>query len=70
MARVGDRVVRIKDVGTGKITADVEGIVVQVIDRVMAGGVRQRLKVRWSNNRYVGSVDDRQIKVLSSTPEV
>ena len=63
MIRVGDIVVRVKDVGRRQVLGDLKGIVVRVVPVSAAGGVRSKLRVQWENG-FEGSVDDRQVKVV------
>ena len=62
--RVGDVVVRIKDVGTGQVLGNLRGVVTRVTPRRHgSGGSRAALRVLWDNG-YEGSVDDRQVRVV------
>ena len=67
--RVDDRVVRNKAVGSAIGSDDQRGDVVGTILKVTdvtssPGGTRARVRVRWDTG-HVGSVDDRQIVLVS-----
>lgn len=67
--RVDDRVARNKAVGSAAGTVDQRGDVIGTILKVTdvlssPGGTRARVRVRWDTG-HVGSVDDRQIVLVS-----
>lgn len=61
--RIGDVVVRVRDVGTRRALGSMEGVVLRVVPVRGAGGVRAKLRVRWANG-FEASVDDRQVAVV------
>lgn len=63
--RVGDRVVRNKAVGSAGEPGDVGGTVIKVTHVTAGtGGTRARVRVRWDNS-HEGSVEDRQLLLVS-----
>lgn len=60
--KVGDKVVRVKDVGRRTEFGDMQGMVLKVGPGVSATS-KQRVKVQWANG-HIASHDDRQIATL------
>jgi len=59
----GNFVKRVLDVGRNDVLGDMTGIVLRVIPRNIAGGVRALVKVKWSNG-HEATLQDRQLQVV------